>query len=320
MPFVKRLEKLNKDMIQECGGKASHLGELASMGLNVPKGFCVMAEAFFQHLRSNNLDNRILNIAERINYDDFQDLEQKTSQIRYLIENTEMPPEIEKETTKNYRSLLKDETEPFVAIRSSVAVKDTEISSFPGMLDTYHYIRGSKEVIESVRRCWASLWSGRAVFARQNKGIEHAKAIIAPIVQLMVNSEVAGVAFTVNPVSGEREELVIEANWGLGESVVSGQTVSDQYIVGKEQFNVKESKIASKEKAFVRAEGGGGTWVEVEPEKVNKPTLTDAQVQEICKAACMIESHYGCPQDIEWAYEKNVLHILQARRAKIAGE
>jgi len=314
--FVRKFDDIDKNMYQQVGGKGAHLGELTSMGLNIPKGFCVVAKAFSHHLTSNNLDKQILNIAERINYEDFQDLEQKTNKIRLLIENAEMPLGTEKEITENYQCLSKEESEPFVAVRSSVAVKGTQISSFPGMMDTYHYIRGSREVIENVRRCFASVWSGRAAFARYRQGIEHTKVIIAPIVQLMVNSEMAGVLFTVNPVSGEREEIVIEANWGLGESVVSGKAISDLYIVDKKLCNVKQKRIASKEKAFVKAKGGGGIWVEVEPDMVNKPTLTEGQVQELCTTALAIEEHYGYPQDIEWAYEKNILYLLQARRAK----
>ena len=318
--FVKTFDEINKDMSQECGGKAAHLGELTSMGLNVPRGFCVVAKAFFDYLKSNNLDTQILNIAESINYDDFQELEQKTGEIRSLIETAEMPLEVKKEITESYQHLSKEETEPFVAVRSSVAVMGTSISSFPGMMDTYHYIRGSREVVESVKRCFASVWSGRAAFARHRQRIEHPNAIIAPVVQLMVNSEKAGVAFTANPISGETGEIVIEANWGLGETVVSGKAVSDFYIVDKKPLKIKEKRIARKETSFVQAEGDGGTWVKVEPEKMEKPTLSDVQVDELCRTASTIEEHYGYPQDIEWAYEKDVLYILQARRAKVMGE
>jgi pyruvate,water dikinase len=318
--FVKWLDKINKDMFQECGGKAAHLGELTSMGLNIPKGFCLVAKAFLAHLESNNLDMQILNIAESINYDDFYELEQKTGKIRSLIEAAEMPLEVKKEITENYQRLSKEETEPFVAIRSSVAVMGTLLSSFPGMMDTYHYIRGRKEVVESVRKCFASIWSGRAAFARHKQRINHTNAIIAPIVQLMVNSEMAGVAFTANPISGEEGEIVIEANWGLGESVVSGKAVNDLYIVNKKPYKVKQMKIARKETSFIKSEGSGGEWVDVEREKVNKPTLTYAQVEELYRTALSIEEHYGYPQDIEWAYdEKGVLYILQTRRAKIGG-
>jgi len=318
--FTKEFEEINKDMSQECGGKAAHLGELTSLGLNVPKGFCVVGEAYYHHLKNNNLEDRIAAIADSTNFEDFQDIEEKTSRIRSLIENAPMPREIEKEIIESYENLSQEASEPFVAIRSSVAVKDSTISSFPGMMDTYHYIRGTKDVVENVRNCWASAWSGRASFARYNKRIDHRRGVIAPTIQLMVNSESAGVAFTVNPVSGQKNEIVIESNWGLGEAVVSGKCLCDFYIVEKKQYTVKEKRIARKEQTFIQAEGGGSQWVQVEPEKVDQPTLTNAQVEEICKTACMIEDHYGYPQDVEWAYEKGDLYILQARRARVGGE
>jgi len=318
--FVKRFEEIGKDMFQECGGKAAHLGELTSLKLCVPNGFAVLGEAFFHHLTSNDLEEKVWNVASTINYDDFQDLEGKTRQIRTLIIEAAMPPEIEREIIEHYASLSRGEQEPFVAVRSSVAVKDSPISSFPGMMDTFHYIQGAKNVVKKVKECWASVWSGRAAFARQSKGIEHTKAIIAPTVQLMVNSEVAGVLFTVNPVSGSKDDIVIEANWGLGESVVCGKCLCDFYTADKSLFCIKAKKIARKRQTFVQGKEGGAEWVEVEPEKVDKATLTEAQVGELCKIACLIEGHYGYPQDIEWAYEKDVLYILQARRAKIGGE
>lgn len=318
--FVKRFDEINKEMFQECGGKAAHLGELTRLKLNIPKGFCVMADAFTHHLRSNHLEEQIETMVKSIQFEDFQDLEKKTEEIRLLIEKATMPGEIEKEIIENYQTLSQEEADPFVAIRSSVAVKGSQISSFPGMMDTFHYIRGNRAVIENVKKCWASVWSARGAFARHNKGIEHSKAIIAPTIQLMVNSEIAGVLFTVNPVSGEKEEIVIESNWGLGESVVCGKCLCDFYAADKKQFNVKVKRIARKEQTYRRAGGGGAEWVNVEPDQVQKPTLTDAQVEELCRIACKIEGHYGYPQDIEWAYEKSIPYILQARRAKVGGE
>ena len=318
--FAKRFEEINKEMVQECGGKASHLGELTHLRLNVPRGFCVLEKAFSIQLNSNHLEKQIRDIALTIDYENFEDLEDKTGQIRKLIINAPMPQEIEQEIIENYRSLSGGEQDPFVAIRSSVAVKGSPISSFPGMMDTFHYIQGSKNVVEKVKECWGSVWSGRAAFARHSKGIEHAKAIIAPTVQLMVNSEVAGVLFTVNPISGSKDEIVIEANWGLGESVVCGKCLCDFYTADKNLLCIKVKRIAKKQQTFMQAKEGGAEWVEVEPEKVDRATLTEAQVEELCRMACLIEGHYGYPQDIEWAYEKGVLYVLQARRAKIAGE
>jgi len=318
--FVKRFEEINKDMVQECGGKASHLGELTHLGLNVPRGFCVLAKAFSSHLKGNQLEEQIGNIALTIDYEIFEDLEEKTGQIRKLIADAPMPQEIEQEIVESYGSLSGGGQDPFVAVRSSVAVKDSPISSFPGMMDTFHYIQGAKNVVDKVKECWGSVWSGRAAFARHSKEIEHAKAIIAPTVQLMVNSDVAGVLFTVNPVSGSKDDIVIEANWGLGESVVCGKCICDFYTADKNLLCIKVKKIAKKRQTFMQAKGGGTEWVEVEPEKVDKATLTETQVEELCRLACLIEGHYSYPQDIEWAYEKGVLYVLQARRAKIGGE
>jgi pyruvate,water dikinase len=188
------------------------------------------------------------------------------------------------------------------------------------MMDTFHYIRGAETVVEKVKECWASVWSGRATFARHTKGIEHFKAVIAPTVQLMVNSQVAGVLFTVNPISGEKNEIVIESNWGLGETVVCGKCQSDLYIINKKPFRVNQKKIARKEQTYIQIKEGGAEWAPVETEKVNEPTLTTSQIEELCNIACSIEDHYGCHQDIEWAYEKGNLYILQARRAKVGGE
>jgi len=318
--FVKRFDEINKDMFQECGGKAAHLGELSSLKLNVPNGFNVLGDAFYYHLKKNRLEDRIREIAETINYDDFQDLEEKTKKIRELIVNAPIPPEIEQEIIENYERLSRGQQKPFVAVRSSVAVKDSPVSSFPGMMDTFHYIRGAETVVEKVKECWASVWSGRATFARHTKGIEHFKAVIAPTVQLMVNSQVAGVLFTVNPISGEKNEIVIESNWGLGETVVCGKCQSDLYIINKNPFRVNQKKIARKEQTYIQVKEGGAEWAPVETEKVNEPTLTAEQIEELCKIACSVEDHYGCHQDIEWAYEKGNLYILQARRAKAGGE
>lgn len=318
--FIKRFEELDKDQYPECGGKAAHLGELTNLKLPVPAGFSVLGIAFNLHLKANRLEERIHFIAEKINYEDFQDLEEKTGQIRGLISGASMPAEIEEEVVEHYGRVDPHEKEPFVAVRSSVAVRDSSISSFPGMMDTFHYIRGPSEVVRKVKQCWGSVWSARAAFARHSKGIDHRKAIIAPTIQRMVNSEVAGVLFTMNPINGLKGEIVIESNWGLGETVVCGKCNSDLYVVDKLTGQIKDKRIARKERTYVQGKDGGATWSRVEAERMEKPTLTDRQIEELCRLACIIEDHYGYPQDIEWAYEKGNLYVLQARRAKAGRE
>jgi len=317
--FIKTFKDLRKDMYEECGGKASHLGELTSLGLNVPAGYTVLGGAYYYHLEANGLTEKIRDIVATINFETYEDAEKKTQLIRDLIIAAPVPPEIEKEIVEYY-SMLPGGKDPFVAVRSSVAMKDSAISSFPGLMDTYHYIKGAKQVVEKVKECWASVWSTRAAVTRFNKKLDHEKAVIAPTVQLMVNSEVAGVAFTMNPITKARDEIMIESNWGLGETVVSGKATSDLYIVDKQTSKIKSQTIANKEDSYVQAEGGGGKWIKVDPNKARVPTLTQEMVNELCRVAQIIEAHYGYPQDIEWAFEKGQLYILQARKARASGE
>ncbi|MCK4786408.1 MAG: hypothetical protein KAV87_21805 [Desulfobacteraceae bacterium] len=321
--FIRKFDAINKDMSQECGGKASHLGELTSLEFNVPRGFCVMANAFSSHLKNNRLDEPIEEIIRGIDYDDFLDLEQKTGKIRSLIETAGMPSEIEEEITGNYQGLLEDEPEPYVAVRSSVAVRESPISSFPGMMDTYYYLRGAPAIIENVKKCWASVWSARAASTRKTKGVEHSKVIIAPVIQKMVNSRTAGVMFTLNPLNGDRSKIVIEGSWGLGETVVSGAVTPDQFVVDKVMLEINERNIFLKNiECVFDPEKRKSVNSDVAPDLQNKPCLDDREIKELVALAKRIEKHYGCPQDIEWAIEKDVpfpesIHILQARAESV---
>jgi pyruvate,water dikinase len=206
----------------------------------------------------------------------------------------------------------------FVAVRSSVAVKDTAISSFPGMMDTYHYVLGEDQVLEKVRECWASLWSARAAYMRHHKRIPHQKAIIAPVVQLMVNSDTAGVLFTANPVTKDKTEVMIESNWGLGESVVSGKSMNDYFVLDKATLTVRDKKIAHKTVMVVADDGRGSGRIElpVPAERAMLTTLSDAQLLELAEFGRRIEAHYGFNVDVEWAYEGGRLFILQARKIR----
>ena len=317
--YVRTFKQLKKDMYEECGGKAAHLGELTALGLNVPPGFTVIGEAYYRHLEVSGLTEKIRTIAAGIDFGNFKDPEVKSKIIRDLIIAAPVPPEIEREIIENYAK-LPGTKDPFVAVRSSVAMRDSAISSFPGMMDTYHYIKGAQSVVEKVRECWASVWSSRAAITRNNKNLDNDKAVIAPTIQLMVNSEVAGVAFTMNPVTKVKNEIMIESNWGLGETVVSGKCQSDLYIVEKATAAIKEKTISEKRQTYVQSVGGGAEWIEVDQDKAKRPTLDQGMIDELCDTARKIEGHYGVCQDIEWAFEKGKLYILQARKARACGE
>jgi len=315
--FVRTFAEMTKKDIQEAGGKAANLGELTQAGFNVPPGFCVTSEALFHLIEANGLQTEIDTIVGGFNYEDFGEMDEKTAHIRSLISEAEIPSDLREEISDAIGQLQGTE-DPFVAVRSSVAVKDSPISSFPGMMDTYHYLKGEADILEHIRKCWASLWTTRAAMNRYHKGIDHHMGLIAPIVQKMVHSEVAGVLFTANPITSSREEMVIEANWGLGESVVSGKSMNDFFVVVKSPLSLKDKRISKKTLMidFDEKSGGGRKDMAVAPDKMDAPTLEDAQALELGETGLRIEAVFGFPQDIEWAYETGELYILQSRNIR----
>jgi pyruvate,water dikinase len=317
--YVSPLQEIGEDpsAVQRCGGKAVGLGKLLRMGARVPPGFCVVNEALSYLMDANSLGGRIASVAASLNFEDYQGVAEKTAEIRSLITAAAIPEDLAQEILAAYRALVETDGQ-FVAVRSSVAVKNSEVSSFPGMMDTYHYVLGDEEVMEKLRECWASLWSARGAFARFQKRIPLEHGIIAPVVQLMVNSEVAGVMFTANPISQHTGEIVIEANWGLGESVVSGKSMNDFFVLDKETGAIKQKKIAQKTIMVTRddQQRSGRKETPVPGHRAGIPVLSDKQLIELGEAGKRIERHFGYPADIEWAYEGETLYILQARKVR----
>lgn len=312
---VMPLEEIAENDMDNCGGKAVSLGRLIRLGARVPPGFCIVGQTLDHVLEVNGLVSRISEIASRLDFEDFPKVETETAEIRGLIERARIPASLERDIVDRYEKLSANGSK-YVAVRSSVAVRETSVSSFPGMMDTYHYVLGAQEVLARVRECWASLWSARAAYLRHHKRIANHNAIIAPVVQLMVNPDTAGVLFTANPVSKNTGEVVIEANWGLGESVVSGRSMNDYYIVDKATREIRNRKIALKTLMVVMDESKGRDRVElpVPPERAKVPTLSDAQLLELTDIAKLIEDQYGFNVDVEWAYQAKELYILQARK------
>ncbi|MFH1950223.1 MAG: PEP/pyruvate-binding domain-containing protein [Pseudomonadota bacterium] len=319
--FVKMFGEMTKRDIQEAGGKAANLGELEQNGFNVPPGFCVTSNALFHLIEHNSLQPKIDAVVSTLDYEDYEGMEEKTSEIRDLISNAQIPDDLYQEISQSIKDLYQTD-EPFVAVRSSVSVKDSPISSFPGMMDTYHYLKGEEEIVKHIKMCWASLWTVRATINRFHKGIDHHLGLIAPIVQKMVHSEVAGVLFTANPITSVRDEMVIEANWGLGESVVSGKSMNDFFVITKSPLALKDKRISKKTLiiSFDEEKGYGRREIEPEPDKMDAPTLTEKQALELGDMGLKIEEVFGFPQDIEWAYEKGALYILQTRNIRTLKE
>lgn len=311
------LTAIEPEQTQLCGGKAAGLGRLTRLGLRVPPGFCVTAEALDEVLAANDLDAPIAALAESIDFEDFAGAEAICAEIRALIEAARIPDELDHGIREAYNGLVSPQNR-YVAVRSSVAVRDSEISSFPGMMDTYHYVLGEDEVVAKVRECWASLWSARAAHVRHHRAIPHRQGIIAPVVQLMVNAETAGVMFTADPVSRDETHVVIESNWGIGESVVSGKSMNDFYVLGKRELNITQRKVARKTVMVTMDAGKGRGRHErpVPPGKSTASTLSDRQLIELAASGRRIEENFGFCVDVEWAYQGGQLYTLQARKIR----
>ncbi|MGC8836211.1 MAG: phosphoenolpyruvate synthase [Infirmifilum sp.] len=317
-------EELTKEDVPIVGGKNANLGEMIRAGIPVPPGFAVTAYAYKRFIEEKGIKDKIYEIIRKhvpqgaAKPEDYMEASQE---IRKLIESTPMPKDIEEEIRKAYRELSKrvGKTEEFVAVRSSATAEDLPDASFAGQQETYLNVKGEDDVVEKVRKCWSSLFTPRAIFYRESKGFEHERVLISVAVQKMVNSRSAGVMFTLHPVTGDRNKIVIEGHWGLGESVVSGKVTPDEWVVDKKSMQIVERNIVEKRVELVRdPKTGKNIEREIEPERRNAPSLTDEEVLRLAELAVKIEQHYGRPMDIEWAVDRDIkfpesVFIVQAR-------
>ena len=316
-------EELGKDDIPLVGGKCANLGEMINAGIPVPPGFAVTAYAYKRFIEETGIAQKIYDILDETITDPGNpaQYEEASKKIRRIIESTPIPKDIRDAIVEAYRELskrvgLKD---VYVAVRSSATAEDLPGASFAGQQETYLNVRGEEEVLESVRKCWSSLFTPRAIFYRTEKGFRHEKVLISVAVQKMVNSRSAGVMFTLHPVTGDRNIIVIESVWGLGEAIVSGAVSPDHFEVDKNTLKIVVKNIVKKEVEYVRDPKTGKTvHAKVPPERQEAPSLTDEEVVELAKIAKRIEQHYGTPQDIEFAVDKDLpfpqnLFIVQSR-------
>ncbi len=313
MAYVKWFEQLNNSSLQEAGGKGANLGEMANAGFPIPPGFVVVSDAYFKHLDHNNLRQQIKSILDGLNVDDNEKLNKASEDIKSLIFSGEMPPEIQQEVKSQYEKLNeKLGKECYVAVRSSATAEDLPTASFAGQQSTYLNIKGSDNVLEAVKECWASLFEPRAIYYRVQNKFEHMKVGLAVVVQLMVQSERSGVMFTVDPISQDRNVMTIEGAYGLGETVVSGQVTPDTYHVSKSDMRVMDKSVSKQSWMLIKI-GEKNERAEIREEAQQRQKLTDEQIIELAKIGKKIEDHYGSPQDIEWATSDGIIYVLQSR-------
>ena len=316
-------ENLRKTDIPSAGGKNANLGEMLNAGIPIPPGFAVTAYSYQKFISETEISKKMYTILDETIKDvnEPKQFEEASKKIRQLIESTPMPKDIKDAIRHAYEELCKrlNTTGVFVAVRSSATAEDLPDASFAGQQETYLNVKGADALIENSVKCWSSLFTPRAIFYRVQKGFEHEKVLISIGVQKMVNSKVAGVMFTINPVTGDPDQIVIEGNYGLGESVVSGAVTPDDYVVDKSTLKIIERRVAKKTLQYIRDPNTGKTvHVEVPPEKQEQPCLSDEEILKLAELAKRIDKHYGTPQDIEWAVDHDLpfpenVFIVQSR-------
>jgi len=307
MKFIKDFREISKKDILIAGGKGANLGEMMKIGVSVPPGFVILASAFERFLEKTDINVEIKAMWNRINIEDAESVEENSEILRDLILKQEFPNDLKKEVLNAFDKLKTK----YVAVRSSATAEDSKIDSWAGQLETYlNTIKGN--LIENIKRCWASLYSPRALFYRIKRNSFQKQILVGAIVQKMVQSEVSGVCFTVHPVIKDKNQMVIEAAWGLGEILVSGQITPDTYVIEKDSLNILDVNVNTQKKMIVLVKKGNKPIAVPRPKR-NQQKLLEAQIKELAKLCLKIENHYKDPQDVEWALEKNKLYILQSR-------
>ncbi len=308
MELVRHFSKISKKDVGLAGGKGASLGEMTQAGIPVPPGYVVLSTAFEQFIEETNLRAEIDAILHKVNHHDIHTVESASQQIQAIILSAEMSSVLGKEIQRHFTELKAE----FVAVRSSATAEDSSAAAWAGQLDTYLNTT-EKTLLQNVKRCWASLFTPRAIFYRFEKNLHTQKISVAVVVQKMVESEIAGIAFSVHPVTQDRNQLIIEAGYGLGEAVVSGQITPDSYVVEKKGWAIVDCNVAEQEKGLYRKKGGDNEWKNIPATKKEAQKLTNDQILELSKMVVRIETHYGFPCDIEWAMEKNKIYITQSR-------
>lgn len=305
--------EVSKNDIALVGGKGANLGEMTKAGFPVPQGFIVTADTYFDFMEQAGIMSTIRELLEPVDVNDSRRLQDVAAQIRQVISGATIPPETASEIKKAYNKMGNG----LVAVRSSATAEDLPDASFAGQQKTFLNVEGEEDVVVAVHECWASLFEARAIFYRVHQNFDHFKVGIAVPVQKMVQSEIAGVMFTLEPVTSDQSKIVIEAVLGLGETIVSGDVTPDSYIVNKSDLTITSKEIARQEWKMVRNEKGGEGEINIKvtltPEEQANQKINDDDIITLAKLGLKLEDWYQFPQDIEWAKENDKLYIVQTR-------
>lgn len=306
--FIKNFSKISKNSAFEAGGKGASLGEMTGAKIPVPPGFVILAGAFDRFLEETDLTQELGAMLDRVNYKDINSVDGASAKIRNLISRAAMPADLQKDIVTEFKGLKAK----FVAVRSSATAEDSSSASWAGELETYLNTT-EKTLLLNVKKCWSSLFTPRAIFYRHEKKLLKTKVSVAVVVQEMVDSEISGIAFTVHPVTRDKNQMIIEAGYGLGEAIVSGSVTPDSYVLDKRDYSLIDINVATQDKQIVKGAGGGTKWTPVAKPARAKQKLNGRQIVELAKICGGIEKHYKFPCDIEWAYKQGKFFITQSR-------
>src|SRR5438270_1550091 len=307
--YVLGFQEIDQTQVAVIGGKGAHLGELSRIeGLRVPAGFCVTTAAFQRIMaEAPSIDDRLDRLS-RLKPDDREAIRALSAEIRRTLKGIAIPDDLAAAIT---RPLARLGEQAACAVRSSATAEDLPTTSFAGQHDTYLNVVGPAAILQHVGRCWASLFTERAVTYRLRNGVDHRKVDMAVVVQQMVFPQAAGVLFTADPVTSNRKVVSVEASFGLGEALVSGLVNADVYKV--RDGDIVAKAVATKQRAIHASPGGGTQQQPIEPAQQEQPALTDAQVVQLAQLGRRIEAHFGCPQDIEWCLVDDGFQVVQSR-------
>ena len=306
-------KEVGKKDVGLVGGKGANLGEITQAGIPVPPGFIVTAAAYFDFQEKSTVKDKIASCLKPLDPSNSKQLLQVANEIKKLIRNAAMPAELAEKIKQAYAEM----GEGLVAVRSSATAEDLPEASFAGQQSTFLNIEGGDEVVNAVQECWASLFEPRAIFYRQNQGFDHFQVGIAVPVQKMVQSHTSGVMFTLEPVTSASDHIVIEAVFGLGEAIVSGEVTPDLYIVAKDDMKIISQKTVTQDTQLIKNPDSNAKeaniWVPLPTDIKSQQKLSEDEITQLAKLGKQIEDHYQFPQDIEWGKEDGKIYILQTR-------
>lgn len=326
--YVLPFEDCDLTMVNRVGGKCASLGELLKAQIPVPPGFAVTTDMYKLFLEENHLDRKVIERLKDLDSNNVEEIDKASEDIRHWIEAGAISEEMEDILAESYRLLSKRGRMPAlpVAVRSSATAEDLPGASFAGQQDTYLWIRGVDDLLDRIKKCWSSLFTSRAIAYRMKMGFEHSQVLISVAVQKMVRSFTAGVMFTINPATGDPATVVIDSNWGYGESVVSGEVTPDQFHVNKITMEIAHKTISKKDIYYTTdPETDQVVKLNVDKERTEYQTLLDSEIVALAELGKKIEKHYGKPMDIEWAAEKSLpfkgeIYIVQSRPETVWGQ